>query len=52
MSIPRLLRVLAVIAAGGLVFQAGGCATTIAPLALSVAESVLLTVLSGQVAPF
>jgi len=52
MSKSRLLRVMAVVAAGGMLLQSGGCITSIAPLALSVAESFLLTALVGQTPPF
>jgi hypothetical protein len=47
MSKSRAVRLLAMLTAGGVVFQAGGCAVTFAPVVLSLAESVLLSVLTG-----
>ena len=42
-------RILAIILAGGVILQTGGCATTLAPLALSLAESIFLSTLTGGV---
>ncbi len=42
---------MAVIAAGGFVFQFAGCVSGLVPIALSVGESVLLSLLVGAVSP-
>lgn len=47
MSKSRAVRILALVATGGVVLQAGGCATTLAPLLLSLLESILLSTLTG-----
>jgi hypothetical protein len=48
MSKKRAIRLLAVLASGGVMFQAaGGCVTTFTPLLLSVAESVILSTLAA-----
>lgn len=47
MSKSRAVRLLAMLTVGGVVFQAGGCFATFTPVALSLAESVLLSVLTG-----
>jgi len=47
MSRSRAGRILAAILVGGVLLQTGGCATTLAPLFLSVAESLLLSTLTG-----
>lgn len=50
MSKSRAGRFLAIMVAGGVILQAGGCATTLAPLALSLAESIILSTLTGGLA--
>jgi hypothetical protein len=48
MSRSRLVRTAALVLAGGVLIQAGGCAvSTFAPLALSLLESLLLGTLTG-----
>ena len=47
MTTKRAMRILALVATGGVVLQAAGCASTFAPLLLSVAESVILGTLTG-----
>jgi len=39
---------LMIIAAGGMLLQVGSCATQVAPLVLSLGESILLTSLLGR----
>lgn len=48
MSRSRLVRTATMVLAGGVLFQLGGCAvSTFAPLALSLAESLLLGTFTG-----
>lgn len=47
MTMRRFLRITASVATGGLLLQTAGCATTIAPLALSLMENIVLSQLTG-----
>ncbi len=47
MTMRKLVRVAAVVATGGVLFQTAGCATSLAPLALSLLENILLSQLFG-----
>ena len=47
MLIRRVMRVTAVVATGGVLLQTAGCATTLAPLALSLLENIALSRLFG-----
>ena len=47
MKMRKLVRIIAVIATGGVLVQTAGCATTLAPLALSILEIIVLTQLFG-----
>ena len=47
MTMRRLVRITAAVASGGLLLQTAGCATTIAPLALSLVENILLSQMFG-----
>ena len=49
MTMRKLLRVTAVVAAGGVLVQTAGCTMTLAPLVLSILENVLLSQLFGGV---
>ena len=48
----KLIRGLAAIATGGMLLQTAGCATTFAPLALSLLENIILSQLIGAVNGF
>jgi len=52
MKMRKLIRVSAVVATGGVLLQTAGCATTIAPLALSLLENIVLTQLTGNLGGF
>lgn len=43
MAVGKLVRVAAVVTVGGMLLQAAGCATTFAPLALSLLENIALS---------
>ncbi|MCK4660412.1 MAG: hypothetical protein KAV82_12890 [Phycisphaerae bacterium] len=43
MTLRKLLRVTAVVMTGGVIIQTAGCATTLAPLALSLFENIVLS---------
>ena len=47
MKMRKLIRMTAVVATGGVMLQTVGCGTTLAPLALSLLENVLLSQLLG-----
>ncbi|MFH0981458.1 MAG: hypothetical protein V2A79_07965 [Planctomycetota bacterium] len=47
MAMRKLIRLTAAVAAGGMLLQTAGCATSFAPLALSVLENVALSWLFG-----
>lgn len=52
MRTKRLIRIVAVVTSGGVLLQTAGCATTMAPLILSLLESVLLSQLTGGMGGF
>jgi hypothetical protein len=49
MTMRKCVRILAVVTAGGMVVQAGGCATTLGPIALSLFENLVLSSLFGGI---
>lgn len=51
MNRKQTLRILQLVATGGLVFQVAGCAGGLAPVFLSLAESVVLELLLGPFVP-
>lgn len=48
----KIIRRLAALATGGVLLQTAGCATTFAPLALSLLENLILSQLVGGLAGF
>ena len=47
MTMRKLVRMTAVVAAGGILVQTAGCATTLGPLLLSIFENIVLSQLFG-----
>jgi hypothetical protein len=49
MTLRKLLRFTAIVTTGGMLLQTAGCATSFAPLALSLLENIALSALFGGV---